>query len=50
MDLMPFIRLAMPRTVNQPELPADLAEFYAWHEGVGLQKQLGASGASLQAE
>jgi hypothetical protein len=33
----PFIRLAARRVVNRPDLPADLAEFYAWNEGVGLE-------------
>jgi hypothetical protein len=37
MDPKPFIRLAEPRVVNRPELPPDLAEFYTWHEGIGLE-------------
>jgi hypothetical protein len=37
MDLKPFIRLPMPRMVSRPELSSGLAEFYAWHEGVGLE-------------
>jgi hypothetical protein len=37
MDLKPFVRLTQPRAVNRPELPPDLAEFYAGHEGVGLE-------------
>lgn len=37
MDLKPFVRLVASRTVSRPELPPDLAEFYAWHEGVGLE-------------
>jgi len=39
MDLKPFVQLAAPRTVHQPELPPDLAEFYARHEGVGLESR-----------
>jgi hypothetical protein len=37
MDIKPFFTLAAPRAVNRPELPPDLAEFYARHEGVGLE-------------
>lgn len=37
MDLMPFVRLPTARAVNRPELSADLADFYARHEGVGLE-------------
>src|ERR671922_2388364 len=37
MGLKPFVRLPAARGVNRPELPPDLAEFYAWHEGVGLE-------------
>jgi hypothetical protein len=33
----PYVRLATPRTVDRPELSPDLAEFYARHEGVGLE-------------
>jgi hypothetical protein len=36
-DLKPFIQLATPREVNRPELPPDLVEFYASHEGIGLE-------------
>jgi hypothetical protein len=41
MDLKPFIRLTARRLVRRPELPADLAEFYAEHEGVGLECGIG---------
>jgi hypothetical protein len=37
MDLKPFVRLPAPRAVNRPELPPDLTEFYAEHEGIGLE-------------
>jgi hypothetical protein len=37
MDQKPFVRLAAPRSVNRPELPPDLTEFYTWHEGIGLE-------------
>jgi hypothetical protein len=37
MDLKPFLLLKAPRAVNRPELPPDLAEFYAEHEGIGLE-------------
>src|SRR4051794_2947508 len=37
MNLIPFVQLPAPRETNRPELPPDLAEFYAWHEGVGLE-------------
>src|SRR5947209_8218432 len=33
----PFVPLAGPRAVSRPELPPDLAAFYARHEGVGLE-------------
>ena len=35
MDLTPFRRLAAPRAVDR-RLPPELADFYARHEGVGL--------------
>lgn len=35
MDQKPFRRLAAPREVDH-RLPSVLADFYAWHEGVGL--------------
>jgi hypothetical protein len=37
MDQKSFKRLAAPRAVNRPDLPLDLARFYAKHEGVGLE-------------
>jgi hypothetical protein len=37
MDRKPFVRLAAHRAVNRPELPPELAEFYAWHDGIGLE-------------
>src|SRR5262249_14324423 len=33
---MPFIRLNARRALGRPDLPSDLAEFYAEHEGAGL--------------
>jgi hypothetical protein len=33
----PFARLTTQRAVDRPELPSDLAMFYMWHEGVGLE-------------
>ena len=36
MTQKPFVRLASPRVVDRPDLPPELAEFYARHEGVGL--------------
>jgi hypothetical protein len=35
MDLKPFVRLAVPRVGDRPDLPPDLAEFYTQYEGVG---------------
>ena len=37
MDPKPFIRLTAQRVVDRPELPPDLARFYAKNEGVGLE-------------
>jgi len=37
MTLRPFVQLAAARAVDRNKLPADLAEFYAAHEGVGLE-------------
>src|SRR5262245_22307286 len=37
MDPKPFVQLGAIREVNRPELPSDLAEFYARHEGIGLE-------------
>lgn len=37
MPSKPFVELASPRVVGRPELPPDLAEFYAQYEGVGLE-------------
>jgi hypothetical protein len=37
MDPKPFAKLAARRVVNRPELPPDLVEFYAEHEGIGLE-------------
>jgi hypothetical protein len=37
MNPMPFYKLAKVRSVNRPELPQDLADFYTAHEGVGLE-------------
>jgi hypothetical protein len=38
MDLKPFIQLPARRMVNRPEFPPDLSEFYAEHEGIGLER------------
>jgi hypothetical protein len=35
MDQKPFVPLPTPRAVGQSDLPPDLAEFYARHDGVG---------------
>jgi hypothetical protein len=40
MSLRPFVHLAAARAVDRNELPADLAEFYAAHEGVGPESSL----------
>jgi hypothetical protein len=46
-DQRAYFRLAAPRRVNRPELPLDLAEFYARHEGVVLPMTGVAFGLSL---
>jgi len=39
MEPKPFITLPLPRVVDRPELPPDLADFYAQHEGIGLDTE-----------
>jgi hypothetical protein len=37
MHQKPFLVLKQPRSVNRPDLPSDLVEFYSRHEGIGLE-------------
>lgn len=37
MDPKPFVRLSLPRVIDRPDLPPDLARFFADHEGRGLE-------------
>src|ERR1041384_6141668 len=37
MDITPFKRLTRRRAIRRPELPRNVTEFYAKHEGVGLE-------------
>ncbi len=39
MDMRPYICLPVVRAVNRPDLPVDLAAFYATNEGVGLESE-----------